>query len=158
MSKRKRPESVRYSVRLSRAQADRVEKLRDELLAGSDNDVFDYLVTVGTNQREDLIQLCYSLFGNLMDDVARRCRRLETVSQFHLALTDGFLKYALTALPEVPESLLNAARARATNLYEQINLTTAREFQRRRDSGAYASFDGQTDDEPNFVYEQNKQL
>ena len=151
MSKRKRPESVRYSVRLIRAQANRVEKLRNELLAGSDNDVFDYLVTVGTSQREDLEQLCYSLFGNLMDDAARRFQRLETVSQFHLALTDAFLKYALTALPEVPEVLLNAARVRASGLYEQINLTTAREFQRRRDSRAYNSFEEPIGDDPNFA-------
>jgi hypothetical protein len=35
------------------------------LHARSDNEVFDYLVTVGTNQRDDLEQLVYSLFGNL---------------------------------------------------------------------------------------------
>jgi hypothetical protein len=138
MSKRKRPESIRYSVRLSRVQADRLAALRDQLHARSDNEVFDYLVTVGTNQRDDLEQLVYSLFGNLADTLARRFQSLETVSQLHLALTDTFIKYALTALPEVPPSLVTGARARATKIYEQVNLTAAREFQRRRESDAYS--------------------
>lgn len=158
MSKRKRSESIRYSVRLSRAQADRLEKLRSELLAESDNDVFDYLVTVGTRQREDLEQLCYSLFGDLMEDAARRFQRLETVTQFHLALTDAFLKYALTALPEVPEALLNAARVRANGLYEQINLTTARELQRRRESSSYTLLEEQFGDSSDLISVQDNDL
>jgi hypothetical protein len=139
MSKRKRPESIRYSVRLSRVQADRLAALRDQLHARSDNEVFDYLVTVGTNQRDDLEQLVYALFGNLADSLARKFQSLETVSQLHLALTDTFIKYALTALPEVPPSLITGARARATKIYEQLNITAAREFQRRRESDAYSA-------------------
>jgi hypothetical protein len=148
MSKRKRPESIRYSVRLSRVQADRLAALRDQLHARSDNEVFDYLVTVGTNQRDDLEQLVYSLFGNLADTLARRFQSLETVSQLHLALTDTFIKYALTALPEVPPSLVTGARARATKIYEQVNLTAAREFQRRRESDAYSSTELGLGEEP----------
>jgi hypothetical protein len=139
MSKRKRPESIRYSVRLSRVQADRLAALREQLHARSDNEVFDYFVTAGTNQRDDLEQLVYSLFGDLVDSLARRFQSLETVSQLHLALTDTFIKYALTALPEVPSSLMAGARARATRIYEQVNLTAAREFQRRRQSDAYSA-------------------
>lgn len=139
MSKRKRPESIRYSVRLSRIQADRLAALREQLHARSDNEVFDYLVTVGTNQRDDLEQLVYSLFGDLADSLAHRFQRLETVSQLHLALTDTYIKYALTALPEVPPSLMAGARARATKIYEQVNITAAREFQRRRESDAYSA-------------------
>jgi hypothetical protein len=139
MSIRKRPESIRYSVRLSRIQADRLAALREQLHARSDNEVFDYLVTAGTNQRDDLEQLVYALFGNLADTLARRFQSLETVSQLHLALTDTFIKYALTALPEVPPSLVTGARARATKIYEQVNLTAAREFQRRRESDAYSA-------------------
>ena len=148
MSKRKRPESIRYSVRLSRVQADRLAALRDQLHARSDNEVFDYLVTVGTNQRDDLEQLVYSLFGNLADTLARRFQSLETVSQLHLALTDTFIKYALTALPEVPPSLVTGARARATKIYEQVNLTAAREFQRRRESDAYSATELGLGEEP----------
>jgi hypothetical protein len=148
MSIRKRTESIRYSVRLSRIQADRLAALREQLHAKSDNEVFDYLVTVGTNQRDDLEQLVYSLFGNLADTLARRFQSLETVSQLHLALTDTFIKYALTALPEVPPSLVTGARARATKIYEQVNLTAAREFQRRRESDAYSPAELGLGDEP----------
>jgi len=148
MSIRKRTESIRYSVRLSRIQADRLAALREQLHAKSDNEVFDYLVTVGTNQRDDLEQLVYSLFGNLADTLARRFQSLETVSQLHLALTDTFIKYALTALPEVPPSLVTGARARATKIYEQVNLTAAREFQRRRESDAYSSTELGLGEEP----------
>ena len=138
MPKRKRHESVRYSVRLSQIQSERLAALREQIHAKSDNEVFDYLVTVGTNQRDDLEQLVYSLFRNLTDSLARRFQSLETVSQLHLALTDTFIKYALTALPEVPTSLIAGAKARAAKIYEQVNITAAREFQRRRESDAYS--------------------
>jgi hypothetical protein len=150
MPRRKRPESIRYYVRLSRAQAERLAALRQQLHARSDNEVFDYLVTVGTNQRDDLEQLVYSLFGNLADSLAHRFQSLETVSQLHLALTDTYIKYALTALPEVPSSLLAAARSRATRIYEQVNLTAAREFQRRRQSDAYNAVQLGIEDEPSY--------
>ena len=139
MPKRKRHESVRYSVRLSQIQSERLAALRKQIHARSDNEVFDYLVTVGTNQRDDLEQLVYALFGNLADSLAQRFQSLETVSQLHLALTDTFIKYALTALPEVPQSLMAGAKARATKIYEQVNITAAREFQRRRESDAYSA-------------------
>ena len=139
MPRPKPPHIVRYTIRVNRAQAERVAALKARLNAGSDNEVFDYLITVGTNQRDDLEQLVYSLFGDLVDTQARRFQRLETVSQLHLALTDTFIKYALTALPEVPSSLMAAARARATQIYEQVNMTAAREFQRRRQSDAYSA-------------------
>jgi hypothetical protein len=150
MPRRKRPESIRYYVRLSRAQAERLAALRQQLHARSDNEVFDYLVTVGTNQRDDLEQLVYSLFGNLADSLSHRFQSLETVSQLHLALTDTYIKYALTALPEVPGSLLAAARIRATRIYEQVNLTAAREFQRRRQSDAYNPAQLGIEDEPSY--------
>jgi hypothetical protein len=150
MSRPKPPNIVRYTVRLSRAQGERVATLKKQLHASSDNEVFDYLVTVGTNQRDDLEQLVYSLFGNLADSLAHRFQSLETVSQLHLALTDTYIKYALTALPEVPGSLLAAARARATRIYEQVNLTAAREFQRRRQSDAYSAAQLGIDEEPSY--------
>ncbi len=148
MPKRKRHESVRYSVRLSQIQSERLAALREQIHARSDNEVFDYLVTVGTNQRDDLEQLVYALFGNLADSLARRFQSLETVTQLHLALTDTFIKYALTALPEVPASLMTGARARATKIYEQVNLTAAREFQRRRESDAYSPAELGIEEEP----------
>jgi len=57
---------------------------------------------------------------------------------------------ALTALPEVPGSLLAAARIRATKIYEQVNLTAAREFQRRRQSDAYNPSQLGIEDEPSY--------
>ena len=79
-----------------------------------------------------------TLCSAILPTISRhRFQSLETVSQLHLALTDSYIKYALTALPEVPQSFLAGARARAALIYEQVNLTAAREFQRRRDSGAY---------------------
>lgn len=139
MSRRTPPHIVRYTIRVNRAQAERVATLKATLNARSDNEVFDYLITIGTNQRDDLEQLVYSLFGDLAQTQARQFQRLETVSQLHLALTDSYIKYALTALPEVPSSLMASAKARATQIYEQVNLTAAREFQRRRQSDAYSA-------------------
>jgi len=139
MPRSKPPHIVRYTIRVNRAQAERVATLKARLNARSDNEVFDYLITAGTNQRDDLEQLVYALFGDLADTQARKFQSLETISQLHLALTDTFIKYAITALPEVPASLLAVARARAAQIYEQVNLTAAREFQRRRQSDAYSA-------------------
>ena len=158
MTIRKQPGSVRYTVRLNRGQAERVAALRQHLHAKSDNEVFDYLVTVGTNQRDDLEQLVYSLFGNLADSLGRRFQSLETVAQLHLALTDTFIKYALTSLPEVPTSMLASARNRAARVYEQINLTAAREFQRRRSSDAYSAEELGIDDEPSYSSVDSKEV
>src|SRR5947207_15541684 len=97
MSRPKPPNIVRYTVRLGRAQGERVAALKKQLHASSDNEVFDYLVTVGTKQRDDLEQLVYSLFGNLADPLAHSFQSLDTVSQLHLAPTDTHLKYTLTA-------------------------------------------------------------
>lgn len=151
MPRPKHPNSVRYTVRLNRAQGDRLAALKTHLHAKSDNEVFDYLVTVGTNQRDDLEQLVYSLFGNLADSLAKRFQSLETVAQLHLALTDTFIKYALTSLPEVPASMLPIARSRAARVYEQINLTAAREFQRRRESDAYSPNELGIQEEPAYT-------
>jgi hypothetical protein len=138
-------------MRLSEAQAKRFEALKSQIHAKSATATFDYLVTVGTTQRDDLEQLIYSLFGNMADSFARRLQSLETVNQLHLALTDTFIKYAITALPEVPSSLLAGAKARATKIYEQVNITAAREFQRRRDSDAYSSKELGIDSEPTYA-------
>lgn len=139
MPRPKPKEIVRYTIRLKRPQAERIAAIKSQLHAKSDNEVFAYIVNVATDQRDDLIQLVYSLFGNLTDSISHRFQSLETISQLHLALTDTFIKYALTVLPEVPESMLRGARSRATQIYEQVNLTAAREFQRRRESGAYSA-------------------
>ena len=148
MSRPKPPQSFATRFASIALQGERLAALKEQLHARSDNEVFDYLVTVGTNQRDDLEQLVYSLFGNLADSLARRFQSLETVSQLHLALTDTFIKYALTALPEVPPSLMAGARARATKIYEQVNLTAAREFQRRRESDAYSAAELGLEEEP----------
>ena len=120
MSRPKPPGIVRYTIRLKRAQAERVAAIKAQLHAKSDNEVFDYLVTVAADQRDDLVQLVYGLFGNLADNLTHKFQSLETVSQLHLALTDSYIKYALTALPEVPQSFLAGARARAALIYEQV--------------------------------------
>ena len=139
MSRRKPSGIVRYTIRLKQGQAERVAAMKAQLHLKSDNEVFDYLVTVAANQRDDLMQLVFSLFGHFDDSLARRLQGLETVSQLHLALMDSFMKYVLTTLPAVPESQLEAARSRAFSIYEQVNLTAAREFNRRRSEDAYSA-------------------
>ena len=54
MPRSRPPHIVRYTIRVNRAQAERVATLKARLNARSDNEVFDYLITVGTNQRDDL--------------------------------------------------------------------------------------------------------
>ena len=139
MNSRKRSESVQFTLRLNRAQADRFEKIQSELNAKSKSDVFDYLVTFASAKRDDQETLFYSLIDRLGEMIGRRLQHLETVNQLHLALTDSFIKYAVSTLPDVPAQLLEASRLRGTHIYERINITAAREFQRRRKSDAYDS-------------------
>jgi len=72
MPKRTPPHIVGYTIRVNRAQAERVATLKGRLNARSDNEVFDYLITVGTSQRDDLEQLVHSLFGDLAQTQARQ--------------------------------------------------------------------------------------
>ena len=137
MNNRKRSESVQYTLRLSRAQSERFEKIRRELNLTSKSDVFDYLVTFTSAKRDDQETLFYALIDRLGELIGRRLQHLETVNQLHLALTDSFIKYAVSVLPEVPAQLLDVARFRGTEVYERINITAAREFQRRRKANAY---------------------
>jgi hypothetical protein len=128
---------VQYTLRLSRAQAERFEKIQRDLSVTSKSDVFDYLVTFASAKRDDQEILFYSLIDRLGEMIGKRLQHVETVNQLHLALTDSFIKYAVSALPDVPAQLLEAARFRGTQIYERINITAAREFQRRRKSDAY---------------------
>ena len=137
MNTRKRSESVQYTLRLNRAQAERFEKIQQELNVKSKSDVFDYLVTFASAKRDDQETLFFSLLDRLGEMIGKRLQHIETVNQLHLALTDSFIKYAVSALPDVPAQLLDAARFRGTQVYERINITAAREFQRRRKSDAY---------------------
>jgi len=137
MNTRKRSESVQYTLRINRAQAERFEKIQKELNVKSKSDVFDYLVTFASAKRDDQETLFFSLIDRLGEMIGKRLQHIETVNQLHLALTDSFIKYAVSALPDVPAQLLDAARFRGTQVYERINITAAREFQRRRKSDAY---------------------
>ncbi len=137
MNTRKRSESVQYTLRLNRAQAERFEKIQQELNVKSKSDVFDYLVTFASAKRDDQEILFFSLIDRLGEMIGKRLQHVETVNQLHLALTDSFIKYAVSALPDVPAQLLDAARFRGTQIYERINITAAREFQRRRKIDAY---------------------
>ena len=128
---------MQYTLRLSRAQAERFEKIQRDLSVKSKSDVFDYLVTFASAKRDDQEILFYSLIDRLGEMIGKRLQHVETVNQLHLALTDSFIKYAVSALPDVPAQLLEAARFRGTQIYERINITAAREFQRRRKSDAY---------------------
>lgn len=138
---------MQYTLRLSRAQAERFEKIQRDLNVTSKSDVFDYLVTFASAKRDDQEILFYSLIDRLGEMIGKRLQHVETVNQLHLALTDSFIKYAVSALPDVPAQLLEAARFRGTQIYERINITAAREFQRRRKSGAYEPSSLGIDDE-----------
>ena len=138
---------MQYTLRLSRAQAERFEKIQRDLNVTSKSDVFDYLVTFASAKRDDQEILFYSLIDRLGEMIGKRLQHVETVNQLHLALTDSFIKYAVSALPDVPAQLLEAARIRGTQIYERINITAAREFQRRRKSDAYEPSSLGIDDE-----------
>lgn len=137
MNTRKRSESVQFTLRLSQAQAERFNKIQGELNVKSKSDVFDYLVTFASAKRDDQEILFYSLIDRLGEMIGKRLQHVETVNQLHLALTDSFIKYVVSALPDVPAQLIEAARFRGTQIYERINITAAREFQRRRKNDAY---------------------
>jgi predicted HicB family RNase H-like nuclease len=136
---RKRTKTIRYSVRLSHAQAEKLFNLKQEIHARSDNEVFEYLVSEASKIREDIVGLSHSLYGDLTDHFTDRLQNLDATIQFQLALTDTFIKYFLTTLPEISQSQVERLREQAKLHYGNINLSAAREFQRRRESGAYTA-------------------
>ena len=148
MSRPKPPHIVRYTIRLNRAQGERVAALKAQLHARSDNEVFDYLVTVGTNQRDDLEQLVYSLFGNLADSSGPEVPELGDGQPASSRLDRHVHQVRAHGSPRSSPSLMAGARARATKIYEQVNLTAAREFQRRRESDAYSAAELGIEEEP----------
>jgi hypothetical protein len=137
MRPRKRLKSVQFTLRLTDSQAERFEQLQARMKLSSRSDVFDYLVTLATANPSDQQELLYSLIDRLDEGFDRRFQALNTVVQLNVALTDSFIKYAVSALPEIPASLKDAARFRGVQAYQKINLTAVREFHRRRQSDAY---------------------
>lgn len=137
MRPKKREQNVQFTLRLSADQANRFEDLKKRLNLKSQSDVFDYLVTLGVSSANEQQDLVYSLIDRLEEGFDRKLRSLNTVVQLNVALTDTFIKFAASTLPEVPAALRDAARFRGNQAYQRIMLTAVREFHRRRQSEAY---------------------
>jgi hypothetical protein len=137
MRPKKRKQNVQFTLRLSADQAARFEELKRRLNLKSQSDVFDYLVTLGVSSANEQQDLVYSLLDRLEEGFDRKLRSLNTVVQLNVALTDTFIKFAVSTLPEVPAALRDAARFRGNQAYQRIMLTAVREFHRRRQSDAY---------------------
>jgi|tagenome__1003787_1003787.scaffolds.fasta_scaffold20980514_3 hypothetical protein len=137
MRPKKREQNVQFTLRLSADQANRFEDLKKRLNLKSQSDVFDYLVTLGVSSANEQQDLVYSLIDRLEEGFDRKLRSLNTVVQLNVALTDTFIKFAASTLPEVPAALRDAARFRGNQAYQRIMLTAVREFHRRRQSDAY---------------------
>jgi hypothetical protein len=137
MRPKKRQQSVQFTLRLSQNQAKRFEELRSRLKLASQSDVFDYLVTLGVSTANEQQELIYGLIDRLEEGFDRKLQSLNTLGQLNVALTDTFIKYVVTALPEIPAALKDAARFRGAQAYERINMTAIREFHRRRKADAY---------------------
>ena len=137
MRPKKREQNVQFTLRLSADQASRFEELKKRLNLKSQSDVFDYLVTLGVSSANEQQDLVYSLVDRLEEGFDRKLRSLNTVVQLNVAMTDTFIKFAASTLPEVPAALRDAARFRGNQAYQRIMLTAVREFHRRRQSDAY---------------------
>ena len=137
MRPKKREQNVQFTLRLSADQANRFEDLKKRLNLKSQSDVFDYLVTLGVSSANEQQDLVYSLIDRLEEGFDRKLRSLNTVVQLNVALTDTFIKFAASTLPEIPAALRDAARFRGNQAYQRIMLTAVREFHRRRQSDAY---------------------
>src|SRR3954452_15007752 len=137
MRPKKREQNVQFTLRLSADQASRFEELKKRHNLKSQSDVFDYLVTLGVSSANEQQDLVYSLLDRLEEGFDRKLRSLNTVVQLNVALTDTFIKFAASTLPEVPAALRDAARFRGNQAYQRIMLTAVREFHRRRQSDAY---------------------
>ncbi|AXC16420.1 hypothetical protein ACPOL_7230 (plasmid) [Acidisarcina polymorpha] len=134
---KKAQELTRFYIRLNQADTKRLEQLRKELQAKSATDVFRHLVRTETAPLEAQEAMLYSILEDFSTTMVRRLRAVETLTQLQLSFFDTYVKYMLTAMPEIPTGLLSSARVRGKRLYEQINLSAARQFQRRREERVY---------------------
>ena len=137
MRPKKRDNTKQLTVRLSESDAIQFEDLKAALELQSNSDAMKYLLAKAKANVDAQQDMMYTLVDRLADHIERRFQSLNTVVQLHLAVTDAFIKYAVSALPHLPDDLKEAARVRGMDVYQNINVAAVKEFQRRRQNAAF---------------------
>jgi predicted adenine nucleotide alpha hydrolase (AANH) superfamily ATPase len=137
MRPRKSQKSSSFTVRLTAAEQQQFQQLRERIDLRSNSDTVSYLLATVKSQRDDQQEMMYTLVDRLADHIERRFQSLNTIVQLNLALNDAFMKYVVSALPHIPEELKDIARLRGMDVYQNLNIAAVKEFQRRRREESY---------------------
>lgn len=137
MRPKKRDKTRQFTVRLSESDAVQFQDLKKDLRLESNSDAMEFLLAKARANVDAQEDMMYSLVDRLAQHIERRFQSLNTIAQLHLAVTDAFIKYAVSALPHLPDDLKELARLRGMDVYQNINIAAVKEFQRRRQSNAY---------------------
>src|SRR5271165_1760406 len=137
MARRPRDRSVRFNMRLSPYQAERFLDIQKRLGVATARDAFDYLVTLGSHKDCGFEELVFTMSDQISETIERRFRHIAFMLELTLAMTDTHIKYSASMLPHIPEQLIPAARQKGIEEYRKMMLCTAKEFQKRKRSGAY---------------------
>ena len=137
MARRPRERSIRFNMRLSPYQAEKFIEIQKRLGAATASDAFDYLVTLGSHKDCGFEELIFAMGDQISETIERRFRHIAFMLELNLAMTDTHVKYSASVLPHLSEELVPAARQKGIEAYRKMMLCTAREFQKRKRSGAY---------------------
>lgn len=141
MPRKRQALRLKSSVRLSADEANQADRAASKLGFSSRNDYFLWLhrkhVEHENTLEEQVKGMVEQFVNELEGHLDRRLQRINTAAQINVALLDSFIKYVVSALPDIPESLHDVAVSRGERLYQKIALAAMREFRARRVKKAY---------------------
>ncbi len=156
MGRRPRDRSVRFNMRLSPYQAERFLEIQKRLGVVTASDAFDYLVTLGSHKDCGFEELVFAMGDQISETIERRFRHVTFMLELTLAMADTHIKYSASVLPHIPEELIPVARHKGIEAYRKMMLCTAREFQKRKRSGAYRGMLAEFEYLFNYVHGSNR--
>lgn len=113
-------------------EASEADKAVEKLALRSRNEYFLWLHKRYMNRQHDFQDQFLTILDRLEDHLDHKLQQINTAAQINVALLNAFVKYAVSALPDIPAELRQAAVQRGERRYEKIATTAMREFRVRR--------------------------
>jgi hypothetical protein len=148
-STHKKRQRTEFHVRLAPEDAAAADRIVEDKGFKSRNDLIVWLLRGYLKQREDLEEQMFAMIDRLEEHLSRKLQQINTVSQLNVALTDAFVRWMVTAMPDLPhdETALRRAKTRGFDHYRRIQEVAAKEFRDRRAKDVYKPDNWFTDEQ-----------
>ena len=140
MAPRKKPAvNRRFSLRLAAEEAAEADRIVDQKGFRSRNELFLWLLRGYLKRQDDLEEQTFAIIDRLEEHLSRKLQQINTVSQLNVALTDAFVRWMVTVMPDLPhdDTALRRAKTRGFDHYKRIQQVAAKEFRDRRAKDVY---------------------